>query len=298
MKLNKLSLKDKKLFENYLALGRHDLAVFSFANIYIWKPLYEINWVLLEGNLCVFFKDRMGCFMYLPALAKQRRPRVLKEAFSIMDGINENKDLSRIENIEENELEYYHALGYLCQQKFPDYLCLRNELRYLKGNKFKSQRASCNYFIKHYTFHVDTLKPKDSGECLDLFDCWKKTRQEKYSQDDYRGMLEDSQKVIRRAFQDYRALGFKGIAVRVNKKIKAFSFGYPVNRDIFCILYEVADLSLKGLAQFIFREFADKLSGYRFINIMDDSGLKNLEKTKFSYKPLRLIPSYIATRDA
>ena len=128
MKLNKLTLKDKKLFDQYLALARHELAAYAFANIYIWRALYDIKWAIIENSLCVFFQDKIGCFMYLAPLAKERRPKVVKEAFAIMDSVNKNKDISRIENIETVDLEYYRALGYLAQDKYPDYLCSRDDL--------------------------------------------------------------------------------------------------------------------------------------------------------------------------
>lgn len=247
--------------------------------------------------------------MYLSSLAKERRPAVVKEAFAIMDSINKNKDISRIENVEEKDLEYYRALGYLCHDKYPDYLCQRDDLAKLCGNKFKSQRASYNYFIKHYNFNFDRMRLSDKDECLNLFNLWSKERISQCNDDIhppantfdagvYCGMLEDNRKVIKDTLSDYKQLDLEGIVVRANKKIKGFSFGYKLNKQTFCILYEVTDLSLKGLAQFIFRQFCQELKNYKYINIMDDSGLENLRKVKLSYKPVRLIPAYIVTRDA
>ena len=296
--MRKLTLKDRKLFNKYLILSPHELAVFSFANIYIWRALYDIKWQVIENSLCVFFQDKIGSFMYLPPLAKERRPKVIKEAFAIMDKINKNKDISRIENIEQEDLDYYRALGYLAHEKYPDYLCLRDDLAGLGGNKFKSQRASYNYFIKHYDFDWRQLRLPDSAGCLDLFNSWVEQRKTQSSGDIYCGMLEDSRKVIKDALANYKQLNLEGVVVSGNKKIKAFSFGYKLNDDTFCILYEITDLSIKGLAQFIFRKFSQELKDYKYINIMDDSGLENLRKTKLSYKPARLIPAYVVTRDA
>ena len=59
------------------------------------------------------------------------------------------------------------------------------------------------------------------------------------------------------------------------------------------MLFEITDLSTKGLAQFIYREFCKELMDtYRWINAMDDSGLENLKRVKNAYHPTRLIPSY------
>lgn len=236
--------------------------------------------------------------MYLAPLTKEKNPYVLEEAFAIMDSFNQNKDISRIENIPQADLEYYRALGYLCHKKYPDYLCLRKDLALLGGNKLKSQRASCNHFIKHYNFDARGMKPADKEDCLNLFNSWLEQRKTQSNDDIYCGMLEDNRKVIKEALVDYKRLGFEGIAVKVDKEIKGFSFGYKLNKDTFCILYEITDLSVKGLAQFIFRYFCQGLKDYKYINIMDDSGLENLRRVKLSYKPARLIQAYILTRDA
>ncbi|MDD5097708.1 MAG: phosphatidylglycerol lysyltransferase domain-containing protein [Candidatus Omnitrophica bacterium] len=298
MKLNKLTLKDKKLFNQYLALAKHELAAFSLANIYIWRTLFDIRWAIIDQALCVFFQDKIGCFMYLPPLGKERHPQVIQQVFAVMDSINKNKDISRIENIEAQDLDYYRALGYLTAEKYPDYLCLCSSLAKLSGNKFKSQRAAYNYFIKHENFNARCLRATDKTDCLNLFNLWLNERKSKNQDDLYCGMLEDNRKVIAEALANYKQLGFVGLVVRINQQIKGFTFGYKLSADTFCVLYEITDLTVKGLAQFIFRKFCEELKIYKYINIMDDSGLENLRKVKLSYNPQRLVASYIVIRDA
>lgn len=297
MKLNKLCLKDKKIFNRYLTYSVHELAAYSFANIYIWKALYDIEWVLIKNSLCVFFRDSLGCFMYLAPLSKNLQSEAVEQAFKIMEKINEHKNICRIENIPPKDLTDYRSLGYLCSEKYPDYLCLRSDLVSFKGNKFKSQRAAYNYFIKHHDFSVGALKLANQEDCLNLFDSWIKERKAQNNDVVYCGMLEDNRKVIQKAFTNYKQLGLEGIFVRVDKNIKAFSFGYRLNDNTFCILYEITDLAVKGLAPFIFSRFSQELRGYKYINIMDDSGLENLRKTKLAYKPVRLVPAFIVTKN-
>ena len=64
-----------------------------------------------------------------------------------------------------------------------------------------------------------------------------------------------------------------------------------------CVLLEVADRTIAGLATFIFRGFAREAAGrgYELMNTMDDAGLPSLARSKRAYHPLRLVPSYIAT---
>lgn len=313
VKFNKLTLKDKKLFTEFLELKAHYLSSYAFVNIYIWKGLFEIYWMRVKDSLCVFFKDRLGCFLYLPPLSKGPRSEIIKEVFIIMDIFNKNKDISRIENVEDKELSFYKKLGYEYKEKPGDYLCQRMDLVHLKGNKFKSKRSCFNYFTKHYEFEYLPFSLEYKQECLKLYDRWMTKRKLANKDNVYQGMLEDSRNCLKILMDDYQYLDVIGRVLKIKNETEAFTpleksnksnknsltgftFGFKLNKDTFCILYEITDLSIKGLAQFIFKEFCRELSSYKYINIMDDSGLANLKKTKLSYHPQRLIPNYIVTR--
>ncbi|MGH7408110.1 MAG: hypothetical protein ACREKF_08905, partial [Candidatus Methylomirabilales bacterium] len=73
--------------------------------------------------------------------------------------------------------------------------------------------------------------------------------------------------------------------------------GYHRTPSVFCVLLEVADRRIPGLAEFIFRECCREAveGGYEFVNTMDDSGIPTLARSKQAYHPLRLVLSYIAS---
>jgi len=296
MKFNKLAIKDKKLFDKFFRLDEHELSVYAFENICIWQGLFDIEWLVIDDCLCVFFKDKFGCFLNLPPLGRKVSPEVIEKAFEILDSLNKNKSMSRIENIEAGDLPFYRKLSYKCRDKFPDYLCLRESLAGLRGNKFKTKRACFNYFVKHHKFEYAPFSLKNKDDCLGLYDCWMKERGSKNNDHIYLGMLKDNRACLENLLDNYPKLDSIGRVVRVDGEIKAFTFGYKLSRSVFCILFEIADLSQKGLAQFIFREFCRELKDYKYINIMDDSGLENLKQVKLSYHPSRLAPAYIARR--
>lgn len=296
MKLNKLSIADKKIFNKYLGFSRHELSAYSLQNIYIWRSLFDIYWALLEGNLCVFFKDNLGLFLYLPPLGGRITPENIEEAFRIMDRFNRNREISRIENVEEGDTAFYRRMGYEVHDKYPEYLCRRVEQAELRGNRFKSKRAVFNYFIKHYEFDYLTFSLKNRQACVKLYNQWMRMRKAKYTDPVYQGMLGDGRTCLELLLDNYRELDFSGRVVKVGGLIKAFTFGFKLSQDTFCILYEITDLSIKGLAQFIFRRFCAELKNYKYINIMDDSGLDNLKRVKQSYHPAKLIPAYIVKR--
>jgi hypothetical protein len=121
-------------------------------------------------------------------------------------------------------------------------------------------------------------------------------RKDKFKDPVYRGMLEENLNCLGILLDDYRGLDLLGRIVRIDNAVKAFSFGFRLNKDTFCISHEIADLSIKGIAQFIFWKFCFESEDYKYVNIMDDSGLENLKRVKLSYHPKKIIPAHIITK--
>ena len=213
-----------------------------------------------------------------------------------MDEFNLNKQVSRIENVEAGYLWFYQKSGYAYYAKPGDYLCKRSDIADLKGNRFKSQRACYNYFIKHYEFEFRPYLLKDIDACLGLYEQWAEARKRKYSLAFYQQMLKDNFLCQAVAMKNFFRLGLIGYVIEIKGKIAGYTFGFSINPGMFCILSEICDLAYRGISQFIFSQFCQRLSGYEYINIMDDSGLENLRKVKLSYHPLRIVPNYIIKR--
>lgn len=297
MKLKSLSVKDKPLVKEFISLARRELSVYTFDNIYLWKALYDILWGVHEGTLCVFFKDKLGCFMYLPPLGKSISSKAVRDSFAYMDTGNiPVRGVSRIENIEEQDTPFFIDAGYAVSEKFPEYLCDRQEIAGLRGNKFKSQRSSFNYFVKNYRFSWEPFSLKEKGACANLYKKWMRARKKYDSDPVYRGMARDSCTCLDFLFDNWKQFDFTGRVVKVEGVLKGFTLGFEVNKDMFCISHEITDLTIKGLGQFIFSSFSRDLEGYHYVNIMDDSGLENLKATKLLYHPRRLIKSFIAEK--
>ena len=138
-----------------------------------------------------------------------------------------------------------------------------------------------------------------ADDCIELYRRWAGERAEACSEDIYCHMLGENQKVHELFLRYHQQLGLTGRVVMIDNEIKAYSLGHPVNENMFCVLCEIADPKVKGLPTFMFREFCrDKtLEAYTFINVMDDFEMGNIQKTKMSFRPSVLLPSYIVMRD-
>lgn len=294
--LKEITLKDKAIFTRFLNSRQHQLSVYNFSNIFIWKKIFQIYWEIIEEQLCLFFRDRIGCFMYLAPLGAKPSSSVTQKCFTLMDRFNPNQIVSRIENVEKQDLPFYRNLNYQIQAKSSEYLYSRKDLVDLGGNKFKSKRSCINFFKKHYRFRYLSYSLKYQNSCLELYDRWMKERKQSHQGVLYLAMLADSRRCLEVLLKKCYDLDCCGRLVNIDKEVKAFTFGFKLNQATFCVLYEITDRAIKGLAQFIFQQFCKEMREFQQINIMDDSGLDNLKKTKLSYRPISLIPAYIVLR--
>lgn len=296
MQINQLSLKDRPVLEKFLSLKEHSLSAYAFENIFIWRSLYDIFWIKIDKMLCVFFKDRVGCFLYLPPLGKDLSLNTVNKCFKTMDHFNKNTIISRIENVEKNDIEFYKNFGYRVILGGGDYICKKKDLVYLRGVHFKKKRSALNFFVKNYDFRYRDYSGKDREECIDLYVLWTKERKGRNKDAIYQGLLDDNFSIFKTALDYYKKLNFVGRVIRIKDKIVATTFGYPQSKKSFVILFEVCDLSFKGVAQYIFREFCRELD-YKEINIMDDSGLDNLKRVKLSYQPHKIIDNFVVSNE-
>jgi hypothetical protein len=110
-------------------------------------------------------------------------------------------------------------------------------------------------------------------------------------------LLDDTQSAHEVAWSHGHELQLGGSVLRVNGQIRAYTFGYWLMRNTWCVLLEVADRTIPGLAQYLFRETCRKAlsEGAEFINTLDDSGLSSLRLSKEAYHPLMQIRSYICS---
>ena len=191
-------------------------------------------------------------------------------------------------------LPMFNGIGFHAKQKETEYVYKTEDISELRGNRYKQQRNAYNAFIaRHLSITYVPYQSSDRDACLDLYETWRKSRADKYNDPIYQAMLDDSKSAHRIGITHANQLGLIGRVVRINDKLCAYTFGYELNSDMFCVLFEISDLNIRGLAQFIYREFCKELiASHTWINAMDDSGLDNLKRVKLAYHPNRLIPSY------
>ena len=298
MQLHSLTLKDKPIFDAYADRTCTRLSNYAFAPIYVWREHFQFYWTLLTDYLCIFAKQGDDYFMPILPMPYKIENRdylsVVREVSQFMLASNRNPHIARIENVPQEMISSFEKNGFRATLKETEYLYETEALVGLRGDRYKQQRHAYNAFVTKYpSAKLCPYTTADQNAYPALYDRWCEMRSENSDDPIYNAMLNDSRSAHRIGVAHADALGLIGRVVCIDGEIRGYTFGYPLNVETFCVLFEITDLDIKGLAQFIYREFCKELMGsYKWINAMDDSGLENLKRVKRSYHPTQRLPSY------
>jgi len=286
----------RDVFEQYQKKSLSRLSTHSFVPLFVWQDFFDYRFEVVDDNLCVFAGHELGEFLILPPLGNQLRPEAVEYCFQRMSESNGPVGVSRIDNVPFDQLEHFDVEPFDVYCKGHEYCYYRKDIEQLKGNVYKSQRGDINRFIQNNRHDYRSYDVSMQEVCQQLYDQW--AEQVRVGKDDvFCQMLEENRRVHHRVLESFEYLDMIGRVVEVNGEIKAYTFGYAVTPEVFCVFAEVADRDVPGLPAFIFREFCSDsdVKSFSFINVMDDWGLENLSAVKYAYRPVLLLPSYTVT---
>jgi hypothetical protein len=293
----RLSFQDRAWLEDLLRTSRptaEPLAAYSVPYHFVWQSQFNYEGGEILGHFCLVAVNEDGAFLALPPLGPDPCGPAMKLALAFLAERNRIPAMSRIENVPESLAERCKQQGYRVIPKTADYLYCREPLVSLAGDRYKSHRASHNQCLKQAGPRVRPYSPQDFEHCLAVFAGWRDNV--KADDDPFPTLLAaDAESAHRVALRHAVELGMTGLVAEVQGRIAAYTLGYPLDNQVFCVLLEITDRRIKGLSQYIFREFCRQLASYEFINAMDDAGLPGLRRAKESYHPVRLVSSYLVS---
>ncbi len=286
----------RQLIEEALSRNTRTLSSLSFVNLFAWQGFFRFDVEAIDGAVCVFAAQPAGIFLYWPPLGENIPASAVATCFEKMRAVNRGGSLTRVENVAADELRFFDERLYRFEPRGHEYVYDRARVALLRGQGYKSRRGDANMFRRRYAgmCNFRPYAPSDFNACALLFDRWLDGRLGKYDNDVYGHMLRENRSVHRLVLAYAPQLGLVGRVVAVNGKLVAYTFGYELGPDTFCVLFEIADLEVKGLAAFVFRALcADPaLENFTRINAMDDFAAEQLGRTKMSWRPQRLEPVY------
>ena len=289
----------KPRIEAALAMSSRSLSSLAFVNMFAWQDFFTFHVEEIKGALCIFASQPVGMFLYWPPLARGIPSGAVDACFDRMKDANRGGSLTRIENVAEDELKFFDEKKYHARLRGHEYVYARKDVAALRGNEHKTRRGEVNAFERaHAGAYVwRAYTGDDFNACAILFDRWLDGRFQKHDNDVYQQMLLENRTVHRLVLAHAGRFGLVGRVVEVSGRIAAYTFGYRLNDDTFCVLFEVADLSVKGLSAFVFNRFCrdEGLKSFTWVNAMDDFEAEHLARTKMSWRPAKLQAVYAVT---
>ncbi len=273
------------------------LAAYAFPYHYVWTTQLPYRWMESGGTFFLFAQSPDGWFMPLPPLGPRPLKETVGEAFALMRRWNGSSSASRIENVMTPQKEVVERLGLRCRQKEGDYLYQAGYVAGLAGDRYKSQRALCNRVERERTVIARPYRGQDADGCLALLTRWAEQKRAGFLDEAGALFLEDALSAHALVFAEHERIGLSGTVALLDNKVEAYTFGYWLTPRTWCVLIEVADRSIPGLSQWLFREIcrAAVAKGAMFINAMDDAGLPGLRAAKQHYHPIAIIENWIVT---
>lgn len=276
---------------------RAALASAAFPYHYVWTTVLPYWWLEQDGVFFLFAQSPDGWFMPLPPIGSRPLADTCREAAALMRQWNGDSPVTRIENLSDRQKAALPDREWRWASKQPDYVYRAESLANLAGDLYKSQRALCNKAERLGVIDVRPYRLDDRTACRALFDRWTAQKQEGLLDTMGRYLLEDARAAHELAWSLGDRLGLIGRVVCVDGRVAGYTFGYRLTPETFAVLFEVADRSATGLAQYLFRDTCRMAikDGAEFINAMDDSGLEGLRAAKTAYHPVALLRNWIAS---
>ena len=279
-----VTVADKPLFEYYTFSSKEQNCDLNFANIFCWSDTYHTEIAEVNNSLVIRFNNGGAkCYMQPFCIGDKALivERLRQDAFSQRVPLR-LYGLSR-EWREFLEKTYPDEFAFDTPRALCDYIYRTEDLARLQGRKYQPKRNHINHFVARNDWYAEPLSKANIKDCIALNKKWLQGREV--------GEMEQAeQRALHRAFDNFEALGLRGLVLYANGAPAAFSYGTPINNDTFCIHIEKYDAEVQGAATMINRLMAQSLEEeFEFVNREDDLGLEGLRFAKMSYHPIALL---------
>ncbi|WP_231969073.1 phosphatidylglycerol lysyltransferase domain-containing protein [Thermoanaerobacterium sp. RBIITD] len=278
--LKSLSLDDKNLFENYFTKYPPLISEYTFTNLYMWNHKYNIKYDIIDDCLCMASDNTI----FPPVGPAENILSAFDKFYKMLKSDNNEIYLERFDKDTACKISEIYGIEMLHDEDNFDYVYNTNDLINLFGRKYHSKKNHINKFLKTYGYSIEEISINNVNECLKFTENWISSK----GINENSGILSEFE-AIKRVFDNYKYFNIKGIVLRIDGKIEAYSFGERLNPDTAVTHIEKANSEVPDAYAFINMSFAKIMSNYNYINREQDLGLPGLRKAKQSYHPIKMI---------
>lgn len=274
----KITLRDRKLFDERLAVQDSRSCETNFANLLCWGAELDLKYTCYKDRLLVY--SPVENYLLFP-IGEYLPPR---ELVALLESMHSNGLVDNCYDVPEDYIQKHPEIHELIQvnnnEDYYDYIHSTIDLVELSGKRLRKKRNLIKQFEDSYP-EAETVEIScvNAWACCEFGVMSNIRRQEDT-------LMHAETLAMQCAFQFFEQLGLEGLAVFHSGNVIAFSVFSRINSDTFDIHFEKADHLYKGAAQYInFKTAEYLLETCKYINREQDLGLKGLRRAKHSYDP-------------
>ena len=270
---------------------------FTFANLYIWKDLYPVEFAIYEDKLIFrgFYQDKTPVYLF-PFGGDSSETKQKDTINALFEDAHAFGAPLVLRGFSENE-------AVLLQKLFPnqftissspsqwDYLYLREDLMQLSGSRYHGKRNHIAHFKKSYPdYSFVPITTENIADCQKISEKWYAHREEEGIPN---ATLDKA--VVERALLHFHELPFTGGILYADGEPVAYTIGEPINSDTYVVHIEKAFSWVPGAYPMINQCYVTAfMDGYTYVNREEDDGIEGLRKAKQSYHPCRMVEKQVA----
>ncbi len=277
--------EDGKRLAPLFAESGHDGCEFSFTTLYMWRELYRTR-IATEGDYLLVSAGDEQDLSFLPPIGPS-----LSEGLSLLrraaEALGQPLRLHGVDEPTLQQLQHMARITATESAEDHDYLYNTADLAELPGKSYHSKRNHIAAFSRQCTWEYEDITDDNVAAVFTMSKQWCKERgscQDKGLQAERCG--------IREVLANRREFHVRGGLIRVEGEVVAFTFGSPINDNVFDIHVEKALAAYGGAYAVINREFARRLTDFAYLNRENDMGIEGLRRAKQSYRPATLLKKY------
>jgi hypothetical protein len=282
-----LTIKDRPIFREYEQKYPLTGSDCNFTNLFIWQNYYRFQWARVGDSLCVKANPDGGKPFCLPPLGD-------KSNLEAWDFLKDSLPIPFFNRVPESCKDFIsqERPGWLIvpDRDNDDYVYLNNKLITLSGRIMHQKKNHYNYFRQNYPHEVLRITRDLFPEMLFMSERWMGFKLEQGWEDSH---LTKEKEAIQNILENYEELEVKGVAIKVNGRVEAFSIGEMLNEDTIVVHVEKGNPEIRGIYVAICSNFCRELfPEATYVNREQDLGLPGLRHSKLSLKPANFVHKF------
>jgi uncharacterized protein len=283
-------LEDRDEIHPRLWAYQPDISELTFANFYIWRNYYNLQWVVAEDCLVFLAEREDECFAF-PPVGSAPRVELTENLLTWMrdeKGVEEPQ-IHRADQRLVDELSASDIFTFEPTRDHFDYVYRSRDLATLESDAYRRKRNQVSQFDYYYDYHYEPVSDALLEQCLRLAEVWCEQRQ---CEDDI--SLSHEFSGIEDALNHFHELEISGGALIIDDRVRAFALGEKLNEDTAVVHIEKANPDYRNIYPAMTRSYSAErwMDPVTFINREQDLGISGLRRAKKSYNPDHLVKKY------